>query len=60
MYRIGEVSSENFFGMASKMVKFGTTKFEEVLKVYEKRGSQIQSLENNVYQMEMKLGKRKV
>ena len=61
VYRIGEVSSENFFGMASKngeIWEFGVctrtgrflelnAKFEEVLKAYEERGSQIQSLENN-------------
>ena len=60
--------------MASKMLKFGgmvsgqeeekfsqlNARFEEVLKAYEERGMQIQSLENKITQMEKILGKRKL
>ena len=74
VYRTGEVGSKNFFGMAIEMLKFGgmvssqeedkfaqlNARFEEVLKEYEDRGMQIQSLENQVAQMEKQLGKRKV
>ena len=74
IYRASEVSSKIFFGMASKMVKFGNVvsrqeydrflelnaKFEEVLKAYEERGKKIQSLKNKVSQIEKQLGKRKV
>ena len=35
-------------------------RFEEVLKAYKDRGMQIQSLENQVAQMEKVLGKRKI
>lgn len=60
--------------MALEMLKFGSVisgqeedrfsqlnaRFEEVLKAYEERGMQIQSLDNKVSQMEKVLGKRKV
>ena len=66
VYRPEEVGSKDIFGMYSKMLKFGgfvsgqeedrfmqlNAQFEEVLKVYEDRGVQIQSLENKVAQME--------
>ena len=74
VYRPGEVDIKDVFGMATKMLKFGgivsgqeedkfvqlNTRFEEVLKAYEDRGMQIQSLENQAAQMEKVLGKRKM
>ena len=74
VYRSEEVGSKDIFGMASEMLKFGSAvsskeedrfmqlnaRFEEVLKAYEDRGMQIQSLENKVSQMEKAMGKRKI
>ena len=74
VYRAGEVGSKKVIGMAAEMLKFGSmlssqeedkyaqlnARFEEVLKAYEERGIQIQSLENQVAQMEKVLGKRKM
>ena len=62
VFRASEVSSKQVIGMASEMLKFGgmvssqeeekfsqlNARFEEVLKAYEERGMQIQSLENKV------------
>lgn len=73
VFRAGEVGSKQIIGKASEMLKFGSVvfghkedrfvqlnaRFEEVLKAYEERGTQIQSLENQVFQMEKVLRKER-